>query len=102
MGKIVKDTRGDYLCGIKFWAEWRMDIYARPSFELFVYIGNEPANKLYYFASVKSPARVISKTWYQLSTNGFRPFCYDTERYMSYLAEAGQISPPPNSPKEPA
>ncbi len=49
----------------------------KPRYEVFVYLGHEPSRGLHYFQSRSSPKAIISKSFYQLNTNGFYPFVLD-------------------------
>jgi hypothetical protein len=77
--------RAHYLAGIRY---WRQDFKGVPRFEVFEYIGFEPARGLYYFRSYKDPKMMITKLFDQLNVHGFYPFCYDIAR-MNELNAGG-------------
>lgn len=84
----VEKRPGKYLCGVKTWAQW-FSFGKAPRYEIYTYIGVDAFNGTYFFQARSNPALIISKTIYQLNTNGFKPFCIDSTEYFTYLNKLG-------------
>lgn len=85
MNNVIKIEPGERLYGIRFWVQW----YASPpKMEVFAYAGRDRSHGLYWFRSRRSGA-LISKAFYQLNANGFKPFCIDIKRVDEWVEEHG-------------
>ena len=77
--------REDRLMGIKYWAIYQYDI---PKFIPVKYIGKKPDTGSFFFITLKAPTQIVERSFYQLYSNNFRPFCLNMREIDAYLEKA--------------
>lgn len=82
-GVIKIDTAAQPPLGIRY---WRQEYATRtPRIEVFVFVGHDVSTGLFWFRS-RSQGTLIGRAFYQLNSNGFKPFLLNFARIGAYVA----------------